>query len=456
MAEAFPSILDKHFNLYEFETNMFGIFEKYDNLNSWLPKMEKTTFDVSLVHFLLMFGYKLFSLYYPLFLISIGFSILNIGSIYLLTYSVIAVSSIIINFYIHRFNPSKVAAVGIAGYGIFALMMLSGRNIYVFYLAQIVLGFSAAAWLVSLKLILMKSETQSKSCSFGWFYSMPHYAAAIAPAVGGLVIWKFGFTGVFLLSVLIQFANAFYAYARLNGKTPQPPLSGGLNSSPDKACPEREPNGGRLGGVGVCNQKNKKINIRKNYSDILKIIKSDRAFILILIVLFSVLILGGIYRAFFILFLESLYFSQEEIIKFIAIASIAYLPLSIVVIKIMGKLKNIKIISGGMVVEGSTTIILGIFANAMNLLGLFMVMMIDTLGALLLGSGKSALLSKKLKNYQEEASTMDTVITTLGPAIGAFIGGIAISYVGFQYTFLIAGVIVFMMGLTSWFCKFRC
>ena len=39
--------------------------------------MEKTTFDVSLVHFLLMFGYKLFSLYYPLFLISIGFSILN-------------------------------------------------------------------------------------------------------------------------------------------------------------------------------------------------------------------------------------------------------------------------------------------------------------------------------------------------------------------------------------------
>ncbi|MCK5084927.1 MAG: hypothetical protein KAQ64_04710, partial [Candidatus Pacebacteria bacterium] len=97
-----------------------------------------------------------------------------------------------------------------------------------------------------------------------------------------------------------------------------------------------------------------------------------------------------------------------------------------------------------------------IFANAMNLLGLFMVMMIDTLGALLLGSGKSALLSKKLKNYQEEASTMDTVITTLGPAIGAFIGGIAISYVGFQYTFLIAGVIVFMMGLTSWFCKFRC
>ena len=40
---------------------------------------------------------------------------------------------------------------------------------------------------------------------------------------------------------------------KLADKTPQPPLSGGLSPSPDdKACPERESNGGRLG--GVCSQ----------------------------------------------------------------------------------------------------------------------------------------------------------------------------------------------------------
>ncbi len=355
---------------------MFEIFENHRSLYSWVPKMEKVTFDVSLVHFLLMFGYKLFSLYYPLFLISIGFTVMNIGSIYLLIYSVIAVFSIVINYYINRLNPSKVAALGIAGYGFFALLMLlsssplfistiksvipfylaqwiisfdiSGKLI-IFYIAQIILGFSAAAWLVSLRLILMKSKLESKSRSFGWFYSMPHYASVIAPVIGGAVIWKFGFAGVFALSVLIQFANAIYAYARLNG-----------NLTHSKPLSREEP---------LQRSQQTKTSLRKNYSQIFNIIKSDKTFALILISIFAVLILGGIYRAFFVLFLESISFSNEEIIKFIAIASIAYLPLSIITIKIMGKLKSEKIISGGITIEGIATIVLGLFASALSLLG---------------------------------------------------------------------------------------
>ncbi|MCK4591976.1 MFS transporter [Candidatus Parcubacteria bacterium] len=394
--------------------------------------MEKTTFDVSLVHFLLMFGYKLFSLYYPLFLISIGFSIMNVGSIYLLTYSVIAISSVIINYYIHKFNPSKVAAFGIFGYGIFALLMIVSHNLTVFYIAQIILGFSAAAWLVSLKLILMKSETDSHSRSFGWFYSMPHYAAAFAPVIGGIVIWKFGFTGVFVLSVIIQFANTIYAYARLNGN---------LTSS-------------RRRHVDVSpTEVSSTISIRKNYTKIFNIIKPDKTFIVILTSLFAALILVGIYRAFFVLFLKELHFSQEEIIRFISLAAIAYLPLSIIVIKIVEKFRDAKTISGGMTLEGLITIMLGTFASVVNLIGMFFVMVISSLSALTMESGKSALLSKKLKNYQEEASTIDTVITTLGPAIGALFGGIMIFYIGFQNTFLIAGVIVFLLGLISWFYK---
>ncbi len=406
---------------------MLGIFESHLNIYSWFPKMEKTTFDVSLVHFLLMFGYKLFSLYYPLFLISIGFSVLNVGSIYLLTYSVIAVSSLAINYYIRRFNPSKVAALGIAGYGVFALMMLLSHNIYVFYLAQIVLGFSAAAWLVSLRLILMKAKSESKSRSFGWFYSMPHYASVIAPLIGGAIILKFGFTGVFILSLIIQFANAFYAYAKLNGNEK----------------------------ISNNNKEFKKKNPKNNYKKIYNYIKKDGVLAFVLISVFSVLILGGIYRAFFVLFLEDLSFSQNDVIKFIAIASVAYLPLSLIVIKIIGKLKNKKIISGGIAAEGFVTIMLGAFANVMNLFGFFVVMTVDSLGALAVGSGKSALLSRKLKDYQEEASVIDTILATLGPALGALIGGITIFYIGFQNTFLIAGVVVLLLGIISWFIKIK-
>ncbi len=389
--------------------------------------MEKTTFDVSLVHFLLMFGYKLFSLYYPLYLISIGFSVMNIGSIYLLTYSVIAISSLAINHYIRKFNPSKVAAFGIAGYGVFALMMLLSRNIYVFYLAQIVLGFSAAAWLVSLKLILMKSKSKSKSKSFGWFYSMPHYASVVAPLIGGAVILKFGFTGVFILSLVIQFANAFYAYSRLSGNE--------NISHNNKECRKEGP--------------------KNNYKKIYHETKKDGVLIFLLISVFSALILGGIYRAFFVIFLENLSFSQNDVIKFIALASVAYLPLSVIVIKIIEKLKNRKIISGGIIAEGFFTIILGAFSSVMNLFGFFVVMTVGSLGALATGSGKSAFLSRRFQKCKEEASVIDTILATLGPALGGLIGGVAISSLGFEKTFLFAGIIVFILGTISWFIKVK-
>ena len=411
---------------------MFGILENHQNLYSWFPKITKTTFNVSVVHFLLMFGYKIFSLYYPLFLLSIGMSVTNIGGIYLLTYSTIAISSLVINYYIHKFNPAKIAAAGIFGYGVFALMMLVSQNLIIFYAAQIILGFSAAAWLVSLKLILMKSKTDNHNRSFGWFYSMPHYATVIAPVIGGAIIWKFGFNGVFLLSVIIQFATAIYVYFKLGG---------GVNFSRRRHV-DMSPSG-------------KVYAAQKSpaYKKILSIFKTDKAFSIILLSIFSALILGGIYRAFFVLFLQDLSFSQEEIIGFISISAIVYLPLSIVIIKIIEKFKDLKITGDGIITEGLTTIAFGILAPIASLPGIFFVMIINSFGALSVGSGKSSILARKLKNYKEEASTIDTIMTTLGPALGAFIGGIAISLIGFQSTFLIAGVIVFLMGMVFWLCR---
>ena len=412
---------------------MLGIFENHQNLYSWLPKIEKTTRDVSVVHFLLMFGYKLFSLYYPLFLLSIGLSVVKIGGIYLLLYGTIAGASLIINSCLKKFNPALIASLGIFGYGVYALIMLSAGiteslSLPIFYLAQIILGFSAAAWLVSLKLILIKSETKNYSRTFGWFYSAPHYASAIAPAVGGLILWKFGFAGVFLLSVIIQFANAIYAYFRLNGYhlSPLSREGRGCVKSAEKPTPSPSPRKAHFG-------------------------RNDNSIPIILLALFATLILGGIYRAFFILFLKDLSYSQNDIIKFISIISIIYLPLSLIVIKTMERLKSVRIISGGIIIEGIVTVILGIFAGALNLLAIFSVMLIDSLGSLAIGSGKSSWLAAKLKNRRKEAATVDTILTTLGPALGGLLGGIVITYIGYQNTFLAGGVAVLFLGAVLYY-----
>ena len=406
----------------------------HDNqgLVSYLPKMEKTTFDVSLVHFLLMFGYKLFSLFYPLYLVSVGISIVHIGNIYFLTYFIISVSCFIINFYINRINPAKMAALGIFGYGIFALLMLLSRNVFVFYFAQVVLGFSAAAWLVSLKFILMSSKTKNHTSSFGWFYSMPSYATAIAPAIGGLIILKFGFSGVFFVSVLIQFLNAIYAYSRLRNNADV------ISSRKESQLKPKE-----------------KMSQTGKYKEVFNILYTKKNVLLMLFFIFSTLILGGIYRAFFVLLLRDLSFSQEEIIKFMSAISFIYVPFSLLVIKLMGKMRKRRIVTSGMIIEGAVSVALGAFYLFLSVGAIFILNILDSMGALALGSGKSAFFAKKLENFKEEASTIDSIMTTLGPALGGFLGGAAVSVLGYQKTFTLAGAVVFAMGVYSLSFKFE-
>jgi MFS family permease len=396
-----------------------------------MPKIEKTTFDVSFVHFLLMFGYKLFSLFYPLYLISVGLSVVNIGNIYFLTYAIISVSCFVINAYIHKVNPASVAAAGILGYGLFALLMLLSQNLVVFYLAQVILGLSAAAWLVSLKFILMNSKTESSTKSFGWFYSMPDYATAIAPAVGGIIIWKFGFRGVFAASVIIQFFNAVYAYLRLRNDG-----AAALNyQKADTAA---------VGRVGQL----------KRYREVGHLLNDRKNVLVMLLFIFGALILSGIYRAFFVLLLKDLSFSQTDIIRFMSAVSFVYVPFSVLVIKAMGKFHKTKIVSAGIALQGLTAVMFGLFTSTLSHGAIFVLNILDSMGELAMGSGKSAFFAKKLTGHKEEASTIDSIMTTLGPALGGIIGGISVTMMGYQRTFLVAGAVVTILGLYSFFLRF--
>ncbi len=169
------------------------------------PKIEKITRDATIAHFFLMFGYKLFSVYFPLFLVAKSFSIYQVGYTNFLIYLPIAIFAPLVGFLNHKINPAILSAVGILGYGIYAAGMIWFPNIIIFYLLQIILGISASLFFVSSRAILMGSKLENPDRAFGWFYTAPSYADALAPAVGALIIWRFDFIGVFVLSLILQF-----------------------------------------------------------------------------------------------------------------------------------------------------------------------------------------------------------------------------------------------------------
>lgn len=184
-----------------------------------LPRIEKITRDTTLTHFFLMFGYKLFSLYFPLFLVAKNFSIYQVGYTNFLIYLPIAIFAPLVGFLNHKVNPAILTSLGILGYSIYSLGMILFPNLFIFYLLQIILGISASLFFVSSRAILMGSKLESPDRVFAWFYSAPSYADAFAPAVGAFFIWKFNFVGVFALSLIMQFFTAIFCFSQLRKQT---------------------------------------------------------------------------------------------------------------------------------------------------------------------------------------------------------------------------------------------
>lgn len=381
-----------------------------------LPKIEKITRDATVSHFFLMFGYKLFSLYFPLFLVAKNFSILQVGYTHFLIYLPIALFAPIAGFLNHRINPAILSSLGILGYGIYSLGMILFPNLLTFYLFQVILGISAALFFVSSRAILMGSKLENPDRAFAWFYSAPSYADAIAPAIGALIIWKFNFIGVFVLSLILQFFNASFCFTKLRKHTGQ------LTES---------------------------IQIREsgqNYMRTLETIKTRNISPFILIS-FLVLILAGFNNTFFVLFLKNLGWSQNQILLFNSLLSLVFLPISIWVIKQVAKFKSEINISRGSQITGVFSILLGGLVSILNFYYIFVIMIGKYIGGLMAGSGRSGLLTTKLREYPEESAAIDTIFSPLATAVGALIGGLIIGPLGYPLIFILGGILIFGGGI---------
>ncbi len=389
------------------------------------PRIEKITRDATLVHLFLMFGYKTFSLYFPLFLVNKGLSLPEVGYSYLLIYLPLSLFAPIAGHLNHKINPAILAGWGVLGYAAYSLGMIlivpqSSWGVFLFYLWQILLGVSASLFFVSIRSILIGYPLENPDRSFGWFYSAPFYADAIAPIVGAFFIWRFGFNGVFIFSLILHLATFVFCLASLK--------------NPAKTLVDE--------GFGIIDSKN---NYQKIFQDLKR-----KAILPVVLISSAVLLLAGFYRAFFILFLkDQLVWSQETILVFTSVISVLFLPLSFFVIKRLEKANSEKNVFHGGLAVGFFSIIFGWLAPVLNFISVLFINLAKSASSLICNSGRSGLLSRNLKTEPEEAGAIDTVFSPLGVAFGAFISGLLIGFLGYQLLFILGGIFVIFVSILA-------
>ncbi len=378
-------------------------------------KIEKTTRNIAFIHFCVMFGYKMFSLFFPLFLVEKHFSLPQVGySAFVLYFSMVLLAPLV-GFLNHKINSGVLAALGILGYGLYCLGMMFFPNFLIFYLLQILLGLSAALFFVSARTILMGSYLENPNRAFAWFYVAPSYADAIAPLVGALIIWKFGFYGVFAVGFCVQFLVSLFCFFT---------LSNSIGFETKKTSPK----------VSLQNYGRVLDNIRK---------KKITPFILLA---FVILVCNGLINTFFVLFLKNLGWSRETILLFNALLSLAFLPVSMAVVSVIGKLKSRRNVYFGSVITALFYVILGGLSMFLNFYSLFLLMTVQSIGGLMVGSGRSALMTTKLKEYPQESAAVDSIFSPFSTAVGGLIGGLVIVLFGYPLIFIFSGAVILGAG----------
>jgi len=387
-------------------------------------KVEPVARNVATSHFLLMFGYKLFSFFFPLFLLQKGFSLPEVGYTYLLIYLPLALAAPFVGILNHRINPALLSSIGIGGYGLYSLAMMYTESIAVFFLAQVLLGLSAALFFASMRAVLMGFKLKNPEKAFGWFYSAPFYVEAVAPLLGAFLIWKFGFFGVFAVSLGIHGINITMTLLKLYSVTEKLKDQLGIRS------------------------------IISNYTEITRKFFT-KAILPFLLVSASVLLVGGIYRAFFVLFLKTLDWSDNGILLYGAVFSLIFVPISLYGVYRTARQHTKASITQGGGLYAAMSVLFGFFAPLLQFGGILFIMLFRSLGGLMVGTGRSGLFSRKFKIFPEEAGALDTIFAPLGVALGSLGAGLLIPHLGYPALFVGGGLLIGVTVIIAFIVKPR-
>lgn len=380
------------------------------------PEAKSITKTATISHFLLMLGYKTFSFFFPLFLLQQGLSIPQVGYVYLLLYLPMVLFSPLVGFFNRKINPSFFIIFGIAGYALYAFAMIVSGPSPIFFAAQVLLGLAAALFFVSFRALLIGARLPQPDRSFGWFYSAPVYGEAVAPVLGSLIIWQFGFVGVFIVSLFIHIANAVFTFFALR--------SAGTKLKEGVSLPEL---GTRYVAIG---------------KGLL-----NRTILPIIIISLSILFSAGIYRSFFVVFLKDLGWTQNSILLYGSLSSILFIPFSLLLIRYLGKHHSFANVRNGVFVYGVSSVVFGFFAPLLHFVGVLFLMLIHDIGSIMANSGRSGLLSRTFFRYPHETAVVDTLFSPLGTALGSLVAALLIGVIGFVGLFVGSGAFVLALGI---------
>jgi MFS family permease len=392
------------------------------------------TRDVTVVHFLLMFGYKLFSAYFPLFLLTRHFSLPQVAWAYLLIYLPIAVFAPLVAFWARKTNPALLMALGICGYAIYALMMIfDGYNMF-FYFWQLMLGVSAALFFTASRILLVGHPLKIVERGFSWFYNAPIWADMVAPAIGAYLLWKTNFSVIFSVSFGVLMLAVVYNL--------------------------------RLWGVSN-DRSTKNFTLRECFNNwkILFSKLANRKTALPIFLSFAMLWQSGLYAAFFVIFLKNkLAWDKNEILIFVPLAAVVFSLFYVLAIKNRQKDRNESSIIGGSLIASAGSLFFALPLVFLSFFGVFIIDFIQNVGIFVCGAGRSALVTRRLGsaaftdgrppvNLSYEAGALDTMFSPLGTALGSLTAGMLVGPLGYQGLFFFGAAsvlaIVFVVFMLS-------
>ncbi len=150
------------------------------------------------------FGYHLISHFLPIYLDSLGISLLNIGVIYAFAAIIAGILRFPVGAISDTFGRRPLLLIGVLGYPLFAILIAFSQNTFFFASAKVIFNIFSMVFWVGIGAYLfdvVSKKHEGRQIAGGNIVSC--LSAAVAPLIAGVIIASLGFTNLFYISAAV-------------------------------------------------------------------------------------------------------------------------------------------------------------------------------------------------------------------------------------------------------------